>query len=283
VPADIPYIDFGGDGPLFHFAHANGYPPGAYRPLLEELACAYHVLAMRMRPLWPGADARSIQDWEPFTYDLADFLDQQAVGSLIGAGHSMGAIATLRLALRQPKRFSALILIDPVLFPPWMVVFWDLIYRLGLSYRFHPLVRSALRRRERFASIDAMFANYRSKPVFQRMDDRALRAYVNAAALTTDEGEVTLAYPRSWEARAYVTGARRDLDIWRQLPELAPPLLVIRGAETNTFWASTARRLQRRLPTARMITIPDATHLVPLERPQEVSRATKSFMEKIVN
>jgi pimeloyl-ACP methyl ester carboxylesterase len=237
---------------------------------------------MRMRPLWPGADAASIQDWEPFTCDLADFLDQQAHGSLIGAGHSMGAIATLRLALRQPERFSALILIDPVLFPPWMVVLWDLIYRLGPFYRFNPLVRRALRRRERFANVDAMFSNYRTKTVFQYMDDRALQAYVNAAALTTDDGQVTLAYPRSWEARVYITGVRRDLDIWRQLPELGPPLLVIRGAKTNTFWASTARRLQRRLPTARVITIPDATHLVPLERPQEVHRATNSFLEKIV-
>ena len=31
------FKDFGGAGPLLHFANANGYPPAAYTPLFEGL------------------------------------------------------------------------------------------------------------------------------------------------------------------------------------------------------------------------------------------------------
>ena len=52
----IPFTDYGGDGRILHFAHANGYPPEAYKPLLEKLSNKYHLLAMRMRPLWHNSD-----------------------------------------------------------------------------------------------------------------------------------------------------------------------------------------------------------------------------------
>lgn len=289
-PNALPYEDYGGDGPLLHFAHANGYPPRSYRELLEELASCYHVVAMRSRPLWPGAKPQAISDWRPLADDLGVFLDQldasRALPSSrhaplpshpIGWGHSMGAMATLRLALRQPERFRALVLIDPVLYPPAMVIFWDLIYRLGLGYRLHPLVKGALKRRNSFESLTEMFSNYRSKPVFSRMSDTALQNYVDALGCPRPDGGVELCYPAEWEARIYVTGLRADLEIWQALPQLKPPLLIIRGAETGTFWERTGRLVNRKLPTARVHTIPDSTHLIALERPQEVLAAAREY------
>ncbi len=60
---------------------------------------------------------------------------------MIGIGHSMGATTTLRLALRQPERFQLLVLIDPVMFPPLTGIAWNIIFRLGLAYQLHPLVK----------------------------------------------------------------------------------------------------------------------------------------------
>lgn len=271
TPLDpIPYEDFGGSGPPLHFAHANGYPPRAYRALLEGLSAEHHVLAMRMRPLWPGARPQDLRDWRPLADDLRRFLDQQGLSGVLGWGHSMGATTTLRLALRQPGRFRALVLIDPVFFPPGMIVFWDLIYRLGLAYRLHPLVKGALKRRGEFESRAAMFANYRQKAVFRRLSDAALADYVEALACPRADGRVGLCYPAEWEARIYVTGVRADLELWRALPQLKIPLLIVRGAETNTFWERTGRLVQRRLPTARVISLPESTHLVALEKPEQI-------------
>lgn len=290
IPDAIPYEDYGGEGPALHFAHANGYPPGAYRALLAELSAGHHVMAMRMRPLWPEAQPQAIADWRPLADDLGMFLHQLDASRafpgarhapipnrVIGWGHSMGATTTLRLALRQPERFRALVLIDPVFFPPRMIFFWDLIYRLGLGYRLHPLVKGALKRRGRFDSREAMFANYRQKAVFRRMSDAALQDYVQALGCPRPDGSVELCYPSKWEARIYVTGVRADLELWRALPSLKPPLLIIRGAETDTFSERAGRLVQRRLPSARVHTVPDSTHLVALEKPLEVLAAAREL------
>ncbi len=277
----IPYEEFtGGEYPL-HFAHANGYPPTAYRSLLKNLSLHYHVLAMCARPLWPAAFPNDLQDWKPLADDLADFLDQNHLHNLIGVGHSMGATTTLRLALRQPSLFSALVLIDPVLFPPWVILQWNLIYRLGLGYHLHPLVIGAMKRRNSFQSREEMFANYRKKSVFKRMDDDALQAYVDALACVKPGGGLELCYSPSWEARIYVTGVRADMDIWKGLRRLSPPLLIIRGAETNTFWKQTASMVKQRLPLAIINTIPNATHLVPLEQSVIVYGVILEFLKSL--
>ena len=202
----------------------------------------------------------------------------------------MGATATLRLALSEPDRFAALVLIDPVLFPPYMSRVWRLVSALGLADRLHPLVKGALKRRTSFESREAMYSNYRQKAVFRRLSDECLDVYVAALACPQPEGapagssgdrsgnRVQLCYPAVWEARIYVTGIRADLALWRGLASLKPPLLIIRGAESDTFLERTAALVQRKLPSARIETVPDATHLVPLERPDQVFQLITDFL-----
>jgi len=285
----ISFIDFGGSGPSLHFLHANGYPPECYRPLLTVLSAHYHVLAMHQRPLWPDAQPGSIDDWHPLTDDLFRFLrstysvDERSPDPVIGVGHSLGGIVTLRAALRQPERFRALILIDPVLFPPPMIAAMRLIRAFGLSYRLHPLVRGALRRRRVFASREVLRRGYRRKSVFRYMDNASLEAYVEGLTRPLPDGKYELVYSPEWEARIYITGVWRDMDLWRDLPRLKLPLLILRGAETDTFWASTARRVQRKLPSAQIVTLEKATHLVPLEQPGKVVEYIQSFLGSLSN
>lgn len=118
------HFDFGGTGTPLHFLHANGYPPDCYQPLFELLKTEYHVFGMLLRPLWEEAKIADIHDWHPFSEDLLRFLDKgwgdpaPTHNPVIGVGHSIGAIVTLRAALRDPGKFKALVLIDPVLFVP---------------------------------------------------------------------------------------------------------------------------------------------------------------------
>ncbi|MFA5873773.1 MAG: alpha/beta hydrolase [Anaerolineales bacterium] len=275
----IPYFTLGDSGlPLF-FLHANGYPPECYRPLITKLSEHYHVFSMRQRPLWTDSRPEEIADWHPLTDDFLRFLDEHQTGALIGVGHSLGGIVTLRAALRQPERFRALVLIDPVLFPPYIIHSWQIVRALGLGYLLHPLVRAARERRHQFDDLDRLFKGYRHKPVFRYMDDPALRAYVEGIACPGEQG-YKLCYSADWEMRIYVTSVWRDMDIWHGLPGLNIPLLIIRGAETDTFWASTARRVLRKVPAAQVVTVPQASHLVPLEHPDEVYQAIQEFLQE---
>lgn len=277
----IPLLTFNGDGPPLHFAHANGYPPECYRPLLTGLSAHYHVIAMHQRPLWPDAQPDSINDWHPLSDDLFRFLDERDAGPLIGVGHSLGGIVTLRAALRQPERFRALVLIDPVLFPPAMIAAMHLVRAFGLSYRLHPLVQGALRRRRVFESRTGLAKGYRRKSIFRYLSDASLEAYVEGLTRPRPDGQYELVYSPEWEARIYVTGVWRDMDLWRGLPKLQVPMLILRGAETDTFWESTARLVKQKVPSAQVITLPQATHLVPLERPLEVSALIHEFISTL--
>ena len=68
------------------------------------------------------------------------------------------------------------------------------------------------------------------------MDDDALIAYVAGIACRREEEGYQLCYSADWEIRIYLTGIWRDMDIWRGLPKLKVPTLILRGAETDTFW-----------------------------------------------
>jgi pimeloyl-ACP methyl ester carboxylesterase len=275
----IPYFTLGESGLPLHFLHANGYPPECYRPLITRLAEHYQVLSMRQRPLWPDSRPEEITDWNPLTDDFLRFLDERQTGASISIGHSVGGIVALRAALRQPERFRALVLIDPVLFPPFVIRTWHVIHVLGLGYPLHPLVLAARNRRRQFDNLDRLFKGYRRKPVFRYMDDTALCAYIEGIACPGEHG-YKLCYSADWEMRIYVTSVWHDMDLWRDLPGLNIPLLIIRGAETDTFWASTGRRVLRKVPTAQLVTVPQATHLVPLERPDEVYKAIQEFLQE---
>ncbi len=276
----IPHTTLGGSGLPLHFLHANGYPPECYRPLLAGLSAHYHVLAMHQRPLWPDSRPEEIADWHPLTDDFLRFLDEHQAGPSIVVGHSVGGIAALRAALRQPERFRALVLVDPVLFPPHMITIIRLTRALGLSNRLHPLISSALLRRRVVESRAKLFEGYRRKPVFRFFSDASLDAYIEGLTRQRPDGQYELVYSPEWEAHIYATVAWHDMDLWRDLPGLNIPLLIIRGAETETFWASTGRRVQRKIPSARVVSVPQSTHLVALERPDEVSEIILSFLKE---
>jgi pimeloyl-ACP methyl ester carboxylesterase len=276
----IPFTDFGGNGPPLHFLHANGYPPACYRPLIDRLTRHYHLLAMHLRPLWPDSKPTDLDDWLPLTDDFLRFLDQRETGAVIGVGHSIGAIVMLRAALRQSKHFRALVLIEPVLFPPYFIIFWNILRSLGLSYKIHPLVSRTLKRRHSFQNLKTIFHGYRRRSVFRYFSDESLRTYIEGITQSKPNGEYELTYSPEWEARIYYTGIWRDLDIWHSLPKLSVPTLVIRGAESDTFRRSAARGLQRKLPSSRFVSLEQATHLVPLEKPQQVYELIQSFLEE---
>ena len=284
MPNNIPFTDFGGTGASLHFLHANGYPPNCYKPLFELLKPHFHVIGMHLRPLWPDRErnAEGLRDWHPLADDFLRFLADREAGPVIGAGHSVGGIIALRAALREPHRFRGLVLVDPVLFPPYFIVFWNLVRAAGLGWKFHPKIPGALNRRHQFDNLELVFRGYRRREVFRNFSDENLLAYIEGITRPRPDGGYELVYSPAWEALIYYTGIWRDLDLWRGLKLLQVPSLFLRGAQSDTFWAKTAARVQRANPRVRIEAIESAGHLVPLEFPQKVADFILSFSKEIV-
>jgi pimeloyl-ACP methyl ester carboxylesterase len=234
---------------------------------------------MLLRPLWENANPNNIQTWKPFSEDLLQFL-AQAPEPVIGVGHSIGAIVTLRAALREPEKFRALVLIDPVLFVPSFILKWQLVRGLGLGDRLHPLITVAQKRRRTFDDLETVFRGYRNRGIFRYMSDENLRIFIEGITRPTDDGTYELRYSPEWEAQIYRTSLQ-DFDIWRNLPGLEVPTLFIRGAETDTFLEDAARFVKRKQPKAQVITLEKSTHILPLERPREVFDLMQSFLGNI--
>jgi pimeloyl-ACP methyl ester carboxylesterase len=283
---NIPYFDFGGDGLPLHFLHANGYPPECYKPLFELLKTEYHVFGMKLRPLWDDTKPEDVNDWHSFSEDLRVFLtfslpgasNQDEPAPVIGVGHSIGAIVTLRAALRYPQKFQALVLLDPVLFVPRRLVEWRV--QLAKDPLSHPLIQLAQKRRRTFSNLDSVFKSYRGRDIFRYLSDDHLRIYIEGITRKTENG-YELVYSPEWETRIYFTGLQ-DFDIWNSLQYLQVPTLFLRGAETDTFLEDAAMLVKLKQPEMRVEALSQSTHLLPLERPKEVFDIMQSFLEEVL-
>jgi pimeloyl-ACP methyl ester carboxylesterase len=275
VTDQIPFDDFGGEGPPLHFAHANAYPPGSYRQFLAPFLPHYQVKAVRHRPLWPGSDPAELQgDWHLVADDLSRFLAQQGWQGVIGVGHSLGAVATLYAAAKRPFLFRAIILLDPVFLLPDVL-------RAAAAYpeRAHefPMVVGALRRRERWPDRQDAFNRFREKAVFGRWSDEVLWDYVNSG-LRQEGDEVTLVYSRLWEAQFYATPPQA---VWETLPQVQTPTLAIRAAESDTLYPAAWALWQEKQPGATFVEVPDVGHMLTMERPLTVAQIILDWLEGI--
>jgi len=277
----FPFLDCGGGGESLYFLHANGYPPECYLPLLETFANSHHVIGMKLRPLWEGHETEVLTDWQPLSDDLVHFLKQQNDPKAIFVGHSLGAVVSLRAAIQEPGFFRALVLLDPVIFPPAVIRGWEIIKSLGLGYKLHPLIPTAQKRRRVFENQEVVYRAYRQKKIFRFIDNQKLKTMIAGMLKPINGKGYELSYSPEWEVQIYYTGVSSDMDIWRGLPQVKIPILIIRGSETNTFFPVTAKRIKKKLPTVRVETISKATHLVPLERPTEVSKIILDFLETV--
>ncbi|MEM6528262.1 MAG: alpha/beta hydrolase, partial [Chloroflexota bacterium] len=161
-------------GYTMHMALANGFPPQVYQPLLQPLAEQYNVVSLPPRPMWTDPPAPDTLDtWEDTAVDLIKGLRLYHLKDVIGIGHSLGGVATMIAATRNPGLFRGIVLLDPTVFPPRMLWMLKAMRLMGLEGRM-PLVRRALNRRAHFADGQEAFKYWRGKKLFADWTDAAL-------------------------------------------------------------------------------------------------------------
>jgi pimeloyl-ACP methyl ester carboxylesterase len=201
-------------------------------------------------------------------------LKEMSAQKVIAIGHSLGGVATLYAAVREPELFSHVILIDPTMLPPaFLRKVWFLKW-FGIETR-KELVRGALRRRRQWAGREEAYQSFKTRPLFKQWPDETLWAYVEGMTAPSKTGGIELIYPPEWEARIYQT---IPTDVWKFAARLTQPTLVIRGETSNTFTADSEKAFRKALPGAYFAVVKEAGHLVPQERPEEVCRLIMEFL-----
>ena len=274
---DFHYIDWGGRGHLAHFSHATGLCAAVYSPLARYLTGEMHVLGMDDRghgKTAAAADPSRLDGWGVFARDMERFFDCFDT-PLIAMGHSRGAVSSLRLAYIRPELVKALVLVDPTILPKYTMAYIYFLKKTGLI-RYIPIAARAAKRRAVWPDLDTVHTAYQEKRMFRTWDPECLDGYLSDGTQARDDGQIQLSCTPAWESRCFSVYPH---DLWRFIPRIQQPVLVVYGGRSDTFSKRSAQQLQNALPRARFLCFKENGHFVPMEKPAEVARAILAFIK----
>lgn len=265
---EVALLRFGRAGaPPLLFAHANGFCASAYRRMFEAMGARFDIFAMDMR----GHGRTRLPAIVGGHRSMAIFGDDMrrvkaALAPLAGgkpwtlAGHSLGGVAALKAAAGETD-VAAVRLIEPVAMPRvWNALasspFWPLI-----APRI-PLVRTALRRRDRWPDRAAAARSYAGKPFFAGWADGVLADYLEDGLAADGEG-VRLACAPAWEAANFAAQAN---DLWGALARIDAPVSVLAARHASSTLRGGSEARFRRFGAC-VERLPGVTHLIPFEAP----------------
>lgn len=272
-------LGFGHEGasPDIVFLHATGFNARTYRSMLSPLGDRFSVWALDARghgrtqlpaKLW------GYTSWRRHRDDMIALLETHVTQPVTLVGHSMGATVSLLVAGRRPDLVSSLVLIEPVIMPAAMYALFELPLGPAFMRRTFPLARGAGRRRAHFASRDEAVESFTGRGVFKTFPREAIEDYA-ADGLIEDEkrGGFKLACRPAYEAATFC--AQRH-DPWAALRRTRAPIVLLRAGKNSTVHAAAAHRIAALKPEARIATVEDATHMLPIERPDRARAAIES-------
>ena len=269
------WIDWGGNGPSMVFAHANGFPIGSYRPLLDQLAGQFQITGWEARPLIEGTDPQEISGWQSLANDLKTGIENRFSRPVIGVGHSLGGVVNLLAGASHPELYRALVLLDPVIFSGFRSLVWGQMKRSGRAHTM-PLMAGALRRRDSWPDREAVRRAWVGKKAFEGWTDEAFDAYLEAGIeLDSASDGVRLRYPKAWEARIFEIGPH---DLWSEISKTKVPILILRGEHSDTFTAGAARKFERKAPNGVCRVVEGTGHMLPMQRPELVAEMIEEWV-----
>ena len=194
----------------------------------------------------PGEGERRI---EAYVARVIAWMDGLGIRQGVLVGHSMGGAIALTMALEFAPRLAALVLVGT-----------------GGRLRVNPSLLEATA----------------DEKTYPRAVDLVMRWAFSPQA---PKRLVTLAHKRMAQVPHHVVhgdfGACDAYDVLDRLKDIEVPTLVICGREDKLTPLKYSRHLAEVIPDARIEVIDSAGHMAMLERPVEVQRAVKAFMDSV--
>jgi pimeloyl-ACP methyl ester carboxylesterase len=251
----IEVLEAGTGQPLLFLHGAGGIP--AWDGALPLLAQSFHVYA----PLLPGFGSSTGLDhledqWDLFLHGF-DVMDALGLQRPYVVGESMGGWMAAEMAALRPKEIGRLALTSPVGLwrdeTPVVDMFGHMTHEL-VPYLFHD------------QSCPAAQAMLAVTSLISDKDDRS-----------DDQVELLIGLVRGFRTAAKFLFPIPEHGLEKRLSRIAAPTLVVWGEGDRFVSPSYAEILRARVPDVRVETIPDAGHMVGLERPEPYARALLRF------
>jgi len=255
----------GDGGPELVLVHATGFCKEVAAPVVEELSLllpSFRAVALDQRAHGDSSAPPPPYDWWDSGRDVLAVLGGRR--GVIGVGHSSGGAVLLLAELLAPGTFRAMVLVEPIVFPPPYGTFPD-----------NPLSVAARNRIASFPDLQTARRRWEGRPTFAAWDRRAFDAYLEGGLRRHDGAWVLKCTPEA-EAASYVGATRHRA--WDRLGEVTPPVLLIAGAHSSSHPAPFLATMAGRMPFASFVVLPGASHFVWMERPDLVAAETARFL-----
>lgn len=257
-----------GEGPPMVLLHGAGDNALDWRWVLPALSRTHRVYA----PDLPGSpdSARPAADYSPAFFErfVAAFADGLGLERATFVGNSLGGLIALRLALSEPGRVDALVLVDSA----------------GLGGAVNPM----------FNSVNVPGLAEAALPYWRTRAGAYQRAWARTALLFAHPPK---SVPREWIAEqcrlalspgyleAHVTALRALVSplgqrevVLDELPLLKMPTLVVWGERDRVFPERQAREAVARLQKGSLALIADCGHMPHVECPDRFAAALDEFV-----
>jgi len=249
-------LDWGGEGrtPLL-LLHGFTGAAHAWDTLSIALQPHFRVYALDQRG---HGDSDPADVYNPIAAfdDISGVVDQLGLASLVLVGLSMGGRNAMYFASKRPDAVQKLVIVDigpeisrraaqPSSGPPEPET-WESVEQAARHlYRGNP---------------------YPGIHYYRWVASHTLRQRPDGALVW------------AWHPSIKERRSQADIDWWGLLRTLAPPTLVLRGAESTVLDRDVAERMGRELPRGRFVEIPRAVHTLHEDNPEAVLDALKDFL-----
>lgn len=247
------YWDEQGQGAPLLLIMGLGYPSYLWHRTRPTLAAKYRTIALDNR----GSGQSDVPEG-PYSIglmasDAASVLDAAGVESAHVFGLSMGGMIAQEFALQYPKRVRSLILGCTACGGPNAV-------------RAEAEVNKILRAQEMTPEEAAL----------------AMRPYIYDSGTPLERMEEDMAIRRQWFPRpqgffAQLLGILA-WESYTRLPQITAPTLVIHGESDKLIPAGNGELIASRLPRAKLVLLPHASHIFTTDQTEAAHRAILSFL-----
>ena len=250
---ELEYEELGDGARPFVLVHGFTGSRDDFREQLPELARLGHTVAVDQRGHGGSDNPGEGYTLDQLTADLLGFLDSVGIERCDLLGHSMGGMVALRFSLAQPERVASLVLMDtapgPLELPTrkWFEVGGQIARSQGMDALF-ALMRKVAEKESQ-----------RPGPVLQsmeRMGEDVFWSRIEAKILAMD--------PAAFGELGSVLAEHGDVN--DRLGEIACPATIVVGEQDAPF-RKPSDAMERGIPGARQVVIPDAVHSPQLENP----------------
>lgn len=270
--AELPYLYYEGEAPQILFAHATGFLPWLWHPIIENLTPhqrAWAPYICNYRDCDPESGGLS---WDVIARDIISFCSSRNITDHLAVGHSMGAtVLTIATALfgLQPR---GMILMEPIFLP-------EAFYEMDIKLKDHPLAAQSIKRKNSWKDEQSALDYLKSKSLFAGWDERMLQFYIKYGMEKQAQGELKLTCAPRSEAALFMGG--KSTNPWPLLKELTCPVLILEGEQSTNREFIDLKKAVSLLKDGRYQSVSGAGHLIPMEKPKEVTKIIKEFMTEV--